>query len=59
MCEDRKCSFSGPCWVDAENSAHINLTHLHLRTWAAAIVSSTQIEHTFDHTDLSSTGIWS
>ena len=38
MCEDRKCSFSGPCWIDAENTAHINLTHMHLRTWAAAII---------------------
>ncbi|KAF8970923.1 hypothetical protein BDZ97DRAFT_1901917 [Flammula alnicola] len=38
MCEDRKCTFAGPCWVDAENTAHIHLTHLHLRTWAAAIV---------------------
>ncbi|KDR86168.1 hypothetical protein GALMADRAFT_51755 [Galerina marginata CBS 339.88] len=38
MCEDRKCTFTGPCWVDAENTAHIHLTHLHLRTWAAAIV---------------------
>jgi hypothetical protein len=38
MCEDRKCTFQGPCWVDAEGTAHIHLTHLHLRTWAAAIV---------------------
>jgi hypothetical protein len=40
MCEDQKCMFSGPCWVnakDAEN-VHIHLTHLHLRTWATAIV---------------------
>ena len=38
MCEDRKCSFTGPCWVNAESALHTHLTHLHLRTWAAAIV---------------------
>ncbi len=38
MCEDCKCSFTGLCWVDAEHTAHINLTHLHLQTWASAIV---------------------
>jgi len=40
MCEDRKCTFSGPCWVDAADANHIHLTHLHLKTWAAAIVRS-------------------
>ena len=38
MCEDRKCSFTGPCWVQPDNATHIHLTHLHLQTWAAAIV---------------------
>ena len=38
MCEDQKCTFSGPCWVSSESNVHIHLTHLHLHTWAADIV---------------------
>jgi hypothetical protein len=35
-CEDRKCSYDF-CWPDATHARHIHLTHLHLRTWAAAL----------------------
>jgi hypothetical protein len=38
-CEDRKCSFDF-CWPAGEDATHIHLTHLHLRTWSAAMVSS-------------------
>ena len=38
-CEDRACSFDH-CWLAGENAKHIHLTHLHLRTWSAAIVCS-------------------
>ena len=37
-CEDRKCSYDF-CWLAGDNAAHIHLTHLHLRTWAAALAA--------------------
>ncbi|KAF8958724.1 hypothetical protein BDZ97DRAFT_1915991 [Flammula alnicola] len=36
-CEDRQCGKT-PCYVAGANAEHIHLTHMHLRTWAAAIV---------------------
>jgi hypothetical protein len=35
-CEDHKCSFDF-CWPDGATAKHIHLTHLHLRSWSAAI----------------------
>lgn len=37
-CEDRKCSYDF-CWLAGSNTTHIHLTHLHLRTWAAALAA--------------------
>ncbi|EDR07888.1 uncharacterized protein LACBIDRAFT_298195 [Laccaria bicolor S238N-H82] len=36
-CEDRQCGKT-PCYVAGPNAKHIHLTHMHLHTWAAAIV---------------------
>lgn len=36
-CEDRKCSFDF-CWLNGQTASHVHLTHLHLRTWSAALV---------------------
>ena len=37
-CEDRSCKFT-TCYPMPPDATHIHLTHLHLNTWAAAIVS--------------------
>ncbi|KAF8149570.1 hypothetical protein B0H34DRAFT_637620, partial [Crassisporium funariophilum] len=36
-CEDKQCGMT-PCHVTGPNAEHVHLTHMHLRTWAAAIV---------------------
>ncbi|KJA25411.1 hypothetical protein HYPSUDRAFT_109643, partial [Hypholoma sublateritium FD-334 SS-4] len=36
-CEDKQCATT-PCYVTGPNADHVHLTHMHLRTWAAAIV---------------------
>ncbi|KAF8812901.1 hypothetical protein BYT27DRAFT_7004650, partial [Phlegmacium glaucopus] len=36
-CEDKQCGMT-PCYVTGPNAEHVHLTHMHLRTWAAAIV---------------------
>lgn len=38
-CEDKQCATT-PCYVTGPNADHVHLTHMHLRTWAAAIVVS-------------------
>jgi hypothetical protein len=36
-CEDRSCTYA-ICYPAPPDGKHIHLTHLHLNTWAAAIV---------------------
>ena len=41
-CKDHCCGMT-PCYVNGPDAEHIHLTHMHLHTWAAAIVVSISI----------------
>jgi hypothetical protein len=47
-CEDRSCKFT-TCYPVPPDAIHIHLTHLHLNTWAAAIVSIILLDLAINH----------